>query len=576
MKVIIAKKAGFCMGVRRAVDATLELLHDKNKKIATYGPLIHNPQVLQIFQDKGVRVLHNVEEVNAAATDTVIIRAHGVPPENVAQLKSTGVTVKDATCPRVLKVQAIIKKYKKKGYSTIIIGDRNHAEVEGLMGYARPDGSVVSSIGDVDLLQIDKPYIIVSQTTQDENVFTAISEKISQLFPNGKIFNTICDSTHKRQREVRELCRQVEAMVVVGGRSSANTKRLAEIAAEGCPVFLVETDEELDRNELSHYNCIGVTAGASTPAWMINGVARVLQSIPGKDENFFSPLIYRLIFLLLATNLYVSIGGGVLALACALLQGIEPQPFYFFLVFGYIFAMHNFNRLTDLRSKRFNDPAMAAFSKKYRPILLFLSGVALLTSHIIAFLFSAVTGGFLLFMSTAGLLYNEQTIPARISSLIKIRGLYEIPGSKTFLVALAWAFAVVLLPAIGAELLTLRTATVFLFVLILVFIRNGLFDIFDVHGDRVVGKETLPVCIGITKTMKVLYSLLTLDIVLIIMVYSFGILPGYSIWLIPGILFLFSLTVSYGKGKLPQGLMLEFSVDSIFTILGLGCLMAAN
>ena len=211
MKVVIAKKAGFCMGVRRAVDLTLDLVNQE-ENISTFGPLIHNPQVLEVLQDKGVGILKKIPK---AATGTVIIRAHGVPPAKKDELRRSGLTVKDATCPRVLKVQAIISKHRKEGKATVIIGDKNHAEVEGLMGYAGPECQVVENQAEAMALSLPSPYIIVSQTTQDERVFEAITEIITSRNPGGEVFNTICDSTHLRQEEVRKLCEQVEAVVVV-------------------------------------------------------------------------------------------------------------------------------------------------------------------------------------------------------------------------------------------------------------------------------------------------------------------------------------------------------------------------
>jgi 4-hydroxy-3-methylbut-2-enyl diphosphate reductase len=175
MKVILAKSAGFCMGVRRAVEATLDVIQKEDTGVSTFGPLIHNPQVLNLLEERGVKILKDIPEKESG---TVIIRAHGVPPLHKEQLKRAGATVKDATCPHVVKVQVIIKKYLKQGYGTVIIGDRNHAEVEGLMGFAGSLGRVVSNREDVNNLQLESPYIIVSQTTQDETIFEELSRLI--------------------------------------------------------------------------------------------------------------------------------------------------------------------------------------------------------------------------------------------------------------------------------------------------------------------------------------------------------------------------------------------------------------
>ena len=371
MKVLLAKKAGFCMGVRRAVETTLETVQQTDKEITTFGPLIHNPQVLNLLEERGVKVINDIPDHHSGV---VIVRAHGVPPDQKASLKKAGADVKDATCPRVVKVQAIIKRHKKDNRFTVIIGDKNHAEVIGLMGYAEPEVAVVSDVEDIDDLDITGPYIIVSQTTQDDDSFDRLSTLITDRFPGGKVFNTICDSTHKRQNEVRVLCDQVEAVVVVGGKTSANTKRLAEIAEQkGLPVFLVETEADLDVSQLRAFETVGVTAGASTPTWMINRVMRTLEAIPGRDESGLSHFAQKLAWTLLASNSYVAVGGGFLAMAFAkLLSGnLEWHPFA--IAFGYLFAMHNINRFTGEHSRRFNNPLLEKFADSYGRGLLALS-----------------------------------------------------------------------------------------------------------------------------------------------------------------------------------------------------------
>ena len=275
MQVLLADKAGFCMGVRRAVDATLTLVDEGQEDLATLGPLIHNPQVLEELGNKGVEVL---EQVPTEQKGIVIVRAHGIPPAAKEKLENSGARVLDATCPRVLKVQAIISRHSSEGAVTVIIGDKNHAEVVGLMGYAEAGVHVVSEEEDVKALMIDGPYIIVSQTTQDEPGFNRLSAMIMDRIPSGRVFNTICDSTAKRQEAVRKLSSEVDAMVVVGGRASANTARLAQVAAEmGCKVFLVETVREIRPEDFDGFDSVGVTAGASTPSWIINEVVTTLE-----------------------------------------------------------------------------------------------------------------------------------------------------------------------------------------------------------------------------------------------------------------------------------------------------------
>ncbi|OIP44770.1 MAG: 4-hydroxy-3-methylbut-2-enyl diphosphate reductase [Deltaproteobacteria bacterium CG23_combo_of_CG06-09_8_20_14_all_60_8] len=570
MKVILARNAGFCMGVRRAVETTIDLVRREEHGIATFGPLIHNPQVLGLLAERGVTVLSGIP---GQACGTVIIRAHGVPPKQKAALVALGVKVQDATCPRVVKVQAIIRKYQRQGYATVIIGDRDHAEVVGLMGYAEPHVQVVSSDADLPGLHLGMPYIIVSQTTQDNATFQRLSAAILARFPGGQVFATICDSTRKRQEEVKKLCQKVEALVVVGGRTSANTQRLGEIAAKmGRAVFLVETEADLDWQGLAAFDKVGVTAGASTPTWMINRVVRAIECFPGKGRAGVRARLFQVMWYLLASNLYVALGGGLLALVSALLLGLAPDPRYFFMAFGYLFAMHNFNRFTNQEAGRFNDPARLAFFKARQWPLLAGSGLALAGALWLAFAFGV--GPFLLLagMSLLGVLYSVRLIPLAIARLTRVRRLKEISGSKTFFIALAWAFVTVLLPAWEGRRAGLPVAGLFAVVLVIVFIRNALFDVFDVQGDRIVGKETLPVCIGERKTMRVLYLLIGLAGGLLIALPMAGVLPRWAMAGLPVIAYLFVLIQLYAHGKVCHGVKLEFGLETVFPLCSLAML----
>ncbi len=566
MKVILAKSAGFCMGVRRAVETTLDIIQKEDTGVATYGPLIHNPQVLNLLEERGVRILKEIPEQESG---TIIIRAHGIPPIEKTQLQNAGATVEDATCPHVVKVQVIIRKYQKQGYGTVIIGDRNHAEVEGLMGFAGSMGQVVSNEEDVKNLSLEGPYIIVSQTTQDETAFETLRRMILDRFPDGKVFNTICDATHKRQEEVRTLCSQVQAMVVVGGKNSANTQRLGEIAkGMGCPVYLVETEDELDIESLAKYECIGVTAGASTPTWMINQVIRILEAIPSEGGGKIRQFTNKLLWLLLATNIYVSLAGGFLTYSCELLQNTVPRASHFLISFFYLFAMHNLNRFTDRKEQKFNDPLRSLFYEKYRWPLLVASALSLVAALTLVYEQGRPTFCLLTGMSVFGILYSVKIIPKSLIPVMKVRGLKEIPGSKTFLVAVAWAFVTTFIPAWNDNHQPdMMTLAVLFFVLLLVFVRNAMLDVFDVQGDRIVGKETLPVFIGEKKTITILNVLMGVLLVLLFILPLFNLMSGVGFWLIPGIIYLIGLSLFYDKGYISQGTRLEFCLETVFYLI---------
>ncbi len=571
MKVILAKNAGFCMGVRRAVEATLDLVR-KDQGIATFGPLIHNPQVLDLLAERGVEVLGEIPE---RLTGTVIIRAHGVPPESKGKLVASGAYVHDATCPRVLKVQAIISRHRKEGCATVIVGDRNHAEVEGLLGYAGETGQVVSNEEEARNILLSEPYIIVSQTTQDDPSFQRLSEIILSRFPDGRKFNTICDSTHKRQAAVLDLCDRVQAMVVVGGKSSANTKRLAEIVEKkGRPVFLVETEADLDVKSFSGYDRIGVTAGASTPSWVINRVVQALEAIPGRDAGHFYPLLHRLLLLLMSSNLYVSLGGGLLASSVSLLLGRTCAPIHFAMVSCYLFAMHNLNRYSGSGMGRFSAPFRERFWRNYGRDLLVLSWLALGAALWLAYRYEEYSFPMLAGMSILGVLYSVRLFPRKLAQMIGVKRLKEIPGSKTFFVAMAWAFVIIVVPQLGRNYGGgPGTGAAFVFVLILVYVRSALYDVFEVQSDRIVGKETLPVCIGRDKTLKLLYGLMLLLFILLTGGPLLGLLAPAWTLMLPAVAYLGLLTWLYDREKIVYSTRLEFAVDSVFPVIAILALL---
>lgn len=279
-KVIVAKTAGFCMGVKRAVDMTLELIKKTNGPVYTYGPLIHNPQVIELLAKKGVIVL---DKNILPEEGTVIIRTHGINPDIKKRFEESGVKIFDATCPFVKNVQRIIEEYSRQGYTIIIVGDKGHAEVDSYLGYANGKGMVVSSIDEVDNILrgqtsrdsrgqtsqnkggIKGKICVVAQTTQDKKRFNEIVDGVKGLAGEVRVFDTICNATSKRQEEAIVMSKKVDAMVVVGGRNSANTLRLAELCkSTGTQTYFIEKAEELNLDELVRYKTIGITAGAST------------------------------------------------------------------------------------------------------------------------------------------------------------------------------------------------------------------------------------------------------------------------------------------------------------------------
>ncbi|HMK65602.1 MAG TPA: 4-hydroxy-3-methylbut-2-enyl diphosphate reductase, partial [Thermodesulfobacteriota bacterium] len=542
MKVQLAKTAGFCMGVRRAMELALEASYHYPDPIYTYGPLIHNPQVLRMLEEKGICILDQKAE---NPNGTLIIRAHGIPLEEKERLKKTGLTIVDATCPRVIKVQAIIRKYALEGYTPIIVGDRDHPEVVGLLGYSQGLGLVVTGLDQVaGLPDLDK-VIVVAQTTQDETLFQEVVDKLKERFPSALIFNTICNATHERQEEVRRLAQKVDGLVIVGGFNSGNTRRLAGVAQSvGTPTFHVETEDQLDKKELGRFKNVGVTAGASTPNWMIRKVVQELEFTRSR-YNLRSTL-FDIIRFILKSNLLVALGAACLSLVAGRLQQWPSHSIYFVITFFHIYAMHVLNHILDLGAAEYNDPDRSQFFKKYRTIFAFSGTTAALFSLALTFVLGWIPFFLLAAMSVLGLLYSYQIVPAVWQRFMHMKKIKDIPASKSLSVALGWGGVTTLIPAMGEhQAFSLSLSSTFLIICAFVYIRSGLFDILDIQGDMIVGKETLPIIIGEERTSRYLKRLTLGTMGLLILSVLFRLFPLWGLWLLISLSYLYLLLLIY-------------------------------
>ncbi len=566
MKVILAKTSGFCMGVKNAMEMVLKAIHENHTNIYTYGPLIHNPQVMELLQERGIKILREGE---VPKTGLVVIRAHGIPPEERQRLEAAGARIIDATCVRVARVQAIIRRFASKGYATVIVGDADHPEVRGLMGHTQGRGFVVSTPEEVAALPELDQLIVVAQTTQSEETFQRLVACITARFPGAEIRNTICDATANRQGEIREFARKVEALVVVGGRNSGNTQRLVEISrATGLPTFHVETEQDLDLRTLSRYQTVGVTAGASSPHWLISNVVNSLKHAWAFRPGSLTSYLYRVWRFFLKSNLYVSLGAGCLSYVSSLLQGVWPDVAYFFVAFLYVYAMHILNHFTDAASK-LNDPVQTMFYGRHRKFLLVSGALSSLGSLALGFYLGWEAFGFIVLMSFLGMFYNLKLIPGRLAPSARIARLREIPGSKTVFTALAWGVLAALIPVVCSDQrISAATAVAFFFVAGLVFIRTGLFEILAMEGDRVVGKETLAIALGPKRTLNLLSLGAAVLVVMLLASAWLGLIPplGYVLSFC-GLYALGYLTL-HRLGLMESGLILESLVEGNMILAG--------
>lgn len=574
MKVRLAKKAGFCMGVRRAMELALDASYRHPDPIYTHGPLIHNPQVLRMLENKGITILQGGKP---GGTGTVIVRAHGIPPQEFDRLRRSGFQVLDATCPRVIKVQAIIKNYYNQGFTPIIVGDQDHPEVVGLLGYAPGRGIVVSDLKQVSALPALDRVIVVAQTTQDETLFQEVVEALRRRYPDIQVFNTICNATRERQAEVKQLARESDGLVVVGGFNSGNTRRLVGIArAAGTPCVQVETEAELDRQQLSGFRTVGVTAGASTPNWMIRKVVQELETIQGRDESRIRNVSFRFIRLLLKSNLLVALGAAGLSLAAARLRPGAPWNWVYFLItFLHIYAMHILNHLLDTEAAEYNDPDRSRLYQRHRPLFLISGIAAAALSLLLTLALGWLPFVLLAAMTLAGLLYSIRIVPAVWQHLSGLKKIKDIPASKSLSVALGWGGVTTLIPALAENSWPdPAVPAVFFIICGLVYIRSGLFDILDIQGDLIVGKETLPILIGEKRAIRLLKGLGIMLMTSLVLAALTGIVSAFGYWLliITGYLLLF--LILFERKWMLTGISFESLVESGFILAGILALTA--
>ncbi|MCI8639228.1 MAG: 4-hydroxy-3-methylbut-2-enyl diphosphate reductase [Coprococcus sp.] len=276
MKVIRAKSAGFCPGVKRAVETVYEQVEkEKEKQIYTYGPIIHNEEVVKDLEGRGVKVIRTEEELDALDEGVVVIRSHGVPRRIYDKLREKGITTVDATCNFVRKIHRIVEEESAKGSHIIIIGDPAHPEVQGIRGWAGSKADVVQdAAGAKEFVCTEKCRIcIVAQTTFNYNKFKELVEIISKKGYDISVLNTICNATKERQEEAGSIAAAADAMIVIGDKHSSNTQKLFEICERACNnTYYIQTLDDLDMNQLRSVETVGITAGASTPNNIIEEV----------------------------------------------------------------------------------------------------------------------------------------------------------------------------------------------------------------------------------------------------------------------------------------------------------------
>ncbi|MEA1927933.1 MAG: 4-hydroxy-3-methylbut-2-enyl diphosphate reductase [Candidatus Auribacterota bacterium] len=565
MKIIVAKNAGFCMGVRRALEMVLDRSRYEKRSILTYGPLIHNPQVVDLLSSKRVSSSRNLEDFSP--DKVCFVSAHGISPAARGDLKATGARICDASCPDVVKVQGIIKKFTGKGYDTVIFGDRGHTEVEGLLGFTRGKGVVVNSVDDVERLPDLEKVCLVSQTTRNPGEYRTVADAVRKRFKEVEVVHTICSSTLKRQEEVIEMSRRVEAMVVVGGKNSANTARLSLLARKLVPVFQVETAEELDMEELGRYHTVGVTAGASTPNWLIQGVVDHLRGWSWRQK--IAPLrwLYQAGAAIVKANIFIALGGSCLTAAAMRLLDIPLLWPALLLSFCLILSIYNLNIFADQPAILLNQPSRYHFFHHHRRSLRVFSAISLIAAFACAVFLGIGPLLLTVFTLLFGLAYSFTIFPVAFPG----RRLGNLTGLKEIFSSLGWGVVAVLVPAASIRTdhpSAIAIIVAFIFVFSIMFVRSTLFAIRDIQGDRLVGRETLPVVLGVDKTKIVLLLLISLNALMLVLADIRGWVPVSGYFYLAVIAYGCGYLMLYHRRIVVQGLVHEVLVDGQLLLAG--------
>jgi len=275
MEIKKAKSYGFCFGVKRAVE-----IAESSKNAVTLGPLIHNPlEIERLAKNYNVKYINSIDEIDENIK-RVIIRTHGIPKNDLEKLKSKNIEIIDATCPFVKKPQEIVERMSKDGYDIVIFGDENHPEVKGVRSYSVHNRVfVVMSEEELKKIKLKEKIATVAQTTRKIDEYLKIVDYLVKNYKEVRVFNTICNATFENQDAVRELSKDADIMIIIGGKNSSNTKQLYNIAKENCESYLVESEKEINPNWFKNKKLCGISAGASTPEWLVERIISRIKEV---------------------------------------------------------------------------------------------------------------------------------------------------------------------------------------------------------------------------------------------------------------------------------------------------------
>jgi 4-hydroxy-3-methylbut-2-enyl diphosphate reductase len=465
--------------------------------------LIHNPQALSLLDKRGVSIVDSPDE---AQSGTVLVRAHGIPIQDLRKLKGRQakgeIFVINATCPEVAKVHGRIKRWSAKGYFTVILGSHGHAESTAHRSFAQAGSVIVSNLDEAKAIPPEhlKKVFVVAQTTFTTEIFNLIVEEIKSRATEIIVENTICEDTRRRQEEAGRIAAEVDCVVVVGGKNSSNTKHLALLAQKNNkPVHFVEMASELDLGAFSGSGAVGVLAGASTPTWLVDEVVDVLRqhgNRPGRFKELFEePLV---------SPMLLSLGMATLALGIHTCMGLDRDWISIFVIFAYALAMLLATPFLDPLGLGAKGPARARYLERNKKLMIAIALAALLAAVALGLFQGKGYALAVIGASALGLSYK-----LRVKVFNKTYSLRAIPGSKDILITLALAIIGLVLPAWQQDhLWEWSSVSALLFAGALLFARSIIVSLTDMQKDEILGRETLPILIGRGMSQFLMYALL--------------------------------------------------------------------
>ncbi len=577
MKIEIGKYAGFCDGVKNAVEKSFLCSIETNETIYVDGELIHNPQTIEMLKKNGVISLEENLPPDELKDKKVIIRAHGVSPKRLDELKGVCKSVTNLTCKYVSYVQSIVKKYSRLGYRAIVVGKSTHPEVVGIMGFVAEgsDGYVVMNDSDVQALPKDnKNIIVVSQTTMQNEMFEDLANQLKEYYSESSdviIKNTICSATSLRQEEVKELAERNDLVLVIGGSKSSNTKRLYEIASAIKEARYIEQESDVDKIDFTGYEKIAITAGASTPDWLIESIVNKLYE---REKSGIKKGIGFLLKFFTYSNLFFAMGAFFISLMISNVLGVANIHKIGIMTSLYYFILSSISHYTNDTLAINNNPQYKFFIK-IKPIMNVIILLSIVAMLLLAFNLGQNILILTLFSFVMGISYN---MSLKNNSLSKSSFIFSFLKKLSYIKALIISSAVVILLNGSYMLyyslniyeqhgnLLFSTFIVFFFMLM----RQAFFDIKNSQSDKIVGSKSMTTFIEIGKLYKIFIILPVVCCLAIVLLVYFGMYEVGKLKYIVAFLYAFIVVIFIEKNNIiRKEYSFSFLIDSPLYVVGL-------